>query len=249
MLLRDPGDQLRAREKKVLSVSQQKSADDRKKQRVKSREREKRMRWFRREWTRAETALRVALAIVPLLAVGGLLAYASTLPADWQVQRSATLPASPKAVFSVLQDVSTWPSWAKVAPFEGATLAYPVGKTGRHAAIEVHAEGLASHRLLIAEYKEPEQLGYFLWQGTTTIPRHGVLDLQQDGANTTVTWTETGAYTDDPLGMLGRLGTERRIVEITAMMQASLAALPAAVDRMSKARGKTQRAAGKPTAQ
>lgn len=68
------------------------------------------------------------LAIIVALLVAGILAYAALRPSDFTISRSATIAASPDAVFAEIDDLRRWDDWSPwakldphaVAEFSGA---------------------------------------------------------------------------------------------------------------------------------
>ncbi len=225
MLLRDPGEQLRARDKKVASVSKQKEHDDARKQRNKRRVREQRIRWFRRELSRAETAFRVALIALPLVAFAGALYHAASLPDTWVAKHDRILSSPPAQVFATLQDLSTWQRWAKIAPLDKGDLSYPVGRVGKRAVLEVFVGDNHRVRLMLHEVERNTRVTYLLWIDGADIAREGTIELQPGGAGTALTWTEKGSFPDDPLGMLQRVRGESLRDDVMAMIGDSLAGL------------------------
>ena len=61
--------------------------------------------------------LKVAAIIVVVLivAAAAVVAYASTRPDSFRVQRSATIKAPPEKIFSLINDYRNWPQWS---PYE-----------------------------------------------------------------------------------------------------------------------------------
>lgn len=54
----------------------------------------------------------VTIVILLVVAVLGVVGYASTQPNDYTVTREATLPAPPAAVFVLINDFQRWPEWS-----------------------------------------------------------------------------------------------------------------------------------------
>lgn len=55
------------------------------------------------------------VAIVILVAVVGLLAYAATRPGSFRVQRTASIKAPPEKIFPLITDLKAWKAWS---PYE-----------------------------------------------------------------------------------------------------------------------------------
>lgn len=228
-LLRDEGPQLRTRSKKVPSKSKQKGLDDQKKARRKKIAWMQRIRWFRNTTTRAEDAIRLAIAALPLVLLALGFWKATSLPSTWAVSKSVVVQANPPAVFNAIEDLTTWPTWSKIGPFSEGDVQYPVAKSGDSAVVEVHGGGNMKMRLLIDDWEPEVRIGYHLWLGKMGIPRSGVIKLEPEGLYTKVTWKEGGAAPDDPLGMLERFRLEARAEEVSGMVERSLAGLQEAV--------------------
>jgi uncharacterized protein YndB with AHSA1/START domain len=54
----------------------------------------------------------VPILIAAGAAVAGVLGFAATRPAQFRIQRSARIEASPEKIFAVLDDFHQWPSWS-----------------------------------------------------------------------------------------------------------------------------------------
>ena len=52
------------------------------------------------------------IAIVIVVAIAGVLAYATTRPDSFSVQRSTTIKAPPEKVFALINDFHSWPAWS-----------------------------------------------------------------------------------------------------------------------------------------
>jgi ribosome-associated toxin RatA of RatAB toxin-antitoxin module len=64
--------------------------------------------------------LKILLGIlgVVLLGVASLLAYASTRPTDYRVERSLVMAAEPSVVFALVNDFARWPQWSPWAKLD-----------------------------------------------------------------------------------------------------------------------------------
>ncbi|GEM_PF-3563074 len=224
MLLRDTGPQLRTRNKKVLSVSEQKKKDQLKTARKKERKRQAQLKWMRRKASKAEVAFRATLAILPLAGLLGVLGWATTLPSEWKVEVSIEVPSDVHRTFAALQDLSTWKHWNTDVKATGAQPQFPAGTTGRNAIAEVHAGGEAVLRVLLEGVEEGSSVSYFMWKSSDTIPRTGKLTLLAQGTKTKITWIESSSVPDDVFGILERVALDSRAKEVSESAKRSLAA-------------------------
>jgi ribosome-associated toxin RatA of RatAB toxin-antitoxin module len=64
--------------------------------------------------------LKILLGIlaVVVIAVTSLLAYASTRPTDYRVERSLVIAAEPSVVFALVNDFARWPQWSPWAKLD-----------------------------------------------------------------------------------------------------------------------------------
>jgi uncharacterized protein YndB with AHSA1/START domain len=140
--------------------------------------------------------LKIILIIVGVIAVAvvGLLAFASTKPDTFVIQRSTTIKAPPEKVYALIQDFHQWGQWS---PFEkldadmkrtygepaagvGGTYAW-VGKNAGSGKMTIK-EATPARRVAIAlDFTKP-----FPANNTATF------DLEPVGEGTKVTWAMTG---------------------------------------------------------
>jgi uncharacterized protein YndB with AHSA1/START domain len=73
------------------------------------------------------------IAIVVVLVIAGVLAFAATRPDDFTVQRSIAIKAEPARVYPLIVDFRHWPTWSpweKLDPAMKRTLSGPPGRAG-----------------------------------------------------------------------------------------------------------------------
>jgi uncharacterized protein YndB with AHSA1/START domain len=126
---------------------------------------------------RRRARLRAALALAPLLGVGGLYGLGLSLPAV-QVERiEVSLVSSPETLWSVLTDLDAMPGWRqdlrgleRLPSRDGVVRWRELGRTGRAVALE---------RIEVAP---PERMVVRLAEGSED--RRWVYEITRDGANT-----------------------------------------------------------------
>jgi len=139
---------------------------------------------------------RIFILVIVLIAL--LLAYATTRPATFRVERSATIQAPPDKVFATIDDFhnwSAWSPWAKLDPAMKET--YSGASSGKGAIYEWEGNNkVGQGRMEITDSNSPTSdiikldfLKPFEAHNTT------VFTLQSSGAGTTVIWTMSGPNT------------------------------------------------------
>lgn len=133
------------------------------------------------------------VAIVVL--VGGVLAYASTKPDMFRLQRSAVIDAPPQAVFALLNDFRNWTAWS---PWEkkdpnlkrtygaatsgkGATYAWDGDKNVGKGSMLITESNPGSRVALDLSFEKPFRANNKVW-----------FTLEPRGSATSVTWTMEG---------------------------------------------------------
>jgi uncharacterized protein YndB with AHSA1/START domain len=145
--------------------------------------------------------LKIIGIIAGVLAVGviGVLAYATTVPDTFRVQRSVSVKAAPEKVFPLINELKTmneWNPFAKQDPTIRLTYSGPAA--GKGAANDWDSDGKAGKgRLEITDSTRPSQVTMRLdmekpMEGHNTI--EFALRPEAQGANqaTNVTWAMTG---------------------------------------------------------
>lgn len=144
--------------------------------------------------------IKTALIVVAVL-VAALLIYVALKPADFMIQRSTTIKASPEKMFTLINDLhmmQTWSAWEKVDP--GMKRSYSEGASGKGAkyAWEGNRE-IGQGSLEITESTSPSKVTLSL-DFIKPFAGHSVLEfsLQTEGENTVVTQTMWGTSTFIP---------------------------------------------------
>ena len=138
--------------------------------------------------------LKKILLVIALLIVV-VLVIAAFKPSDFNVQRTATIQASPEKIFPLINDYHNWPQWSpweKLDPNMKRTMTGPQSGTG--AVYEWEGNSKAGQgRMEITESVPSSKVGIKLdfikpMEGHDQVQ----FNLQQSGNATTVTWTMTG---------------------------------------------------------
>jgi carbon monoxide dehydrogenase subunit G len=140
---------------------------------------------------------KVLLAILGILvvAVAGVLIYASTLPDDYRIERSAELKAPPEKIFAILNDFQKSREWS---PYEtkdpGMKRAFSGAASGKGSIYEFDGDSnVGSGKLEIVESIPPSKVAIRLdmrkpFEGTNNIEYL----VQPKGETTRVTWVMYG---------------------------------------------------------
>lgn len=144
--------------------------------------------------------INAALIVVALL-VAALLIYVALKPADFTIQRSATIKASPEKVFPLINDLrmmQAWSAWEKVDP--GMQRSYSGANSGKGAkyAWQGNRE-IGQGSLEITESTPPSKVTLSL-DFIKPFAGHSVVEfsLQAEGENTVVSQTMWGTSTFIP---------------------------------------------------
>jgi hypothetical protein len=131
----------------------------------------------------------IAAAVVVFLAV------VATRPADFKVERSATLPAPPAAVYAQVSDFGRWAAWSPWERLDPSMKKEVTGAPGTvgHAYHWVGNKQVGEGRMTIVAARPGAGVDIKLeflqpWQATNAT----TLATAADGAGTRVTWTMTG---------------------------------------------------------
>jgi uncharacterized protein YndB with AHSA1/START domain len=136
---------------------------------------------------------KIALVVVLLIVV--LLAYAATMPDTFLVQRSASINAPPEKVFALIQDFHHWPSWSpweKKDPAMKKTHSGAAQGKGASYAWDGNSE-VGQGRMEITEAVSPSKVVIKL-DFLKPFEGHNIAEFTLDakGAATTVTWAMHG---------------------------------------------------------
>jgi uncharacterized protein YndB with AHSA1/START domain len=138
------------------------------------------------------------VAVILVVAILGLLAYASTRPDTFRVQRAAAIKAPPERIFPLVNDLQAWRNWS---PYErkdpemqrsfsgpaagvGARYAWAGDKTVGSGSMEI-VESLPNRRIAMRlDFIKP-------FESTN----QAEFTLEPAGDSTMVTWAMTGPLT------------------------------------------------------
>jgi uncharacterized protein YndB with AHSA1/START domain len=135
------------------------------------------------------------LLIILALLVVGFAAYVAMQPSEFRVERTATIAASPAAVFAHVEDLhkwETWSPWAKLDP--KAKVAYEGASAGKGAAFSwAGNDEVGRGRMTIIESQSPELVDIKVdftkpFEGTNS----SSFNFKPEGGGTAVTWTMGG---------------------------------------------------------
>jgi uncharacterized protein YndB with AHSA1/START domain len=135
------------------------------------------------------------IAIVVVVLIAALLAYAATRPDTFRVERSATIKAPPEKIFAILNDFQrweTWSPWEKKDPAMKRTLTVVTGGKGAVYSWEGNKE-VGEGRMEIAESVPPSRLVIKL-DFVKPFEAHNRVQfaLAPQGDATNVTWAMEG---------------------------------------------------------
>lgn len=131
-----------------------------------------------------------------LVALAGLLLYATTKPDVFLIQRSITINAPPEKIFPLIDDFRQWPAWS---PYERKDPAmkrtYGALSRGKDAVYEWEGNGnVGSGRITITDVARPSLVRLNL-DMIKPFAAHNIVEftLEPKGDSTTVTWMMNGA--------------------------------------------------------
>ena len=139
------------------------------------------------------------------------------------VAAEATADADPDAVWALLSDRSTWPSWSPLgshAPERPGHDGTPDGL----GAIAVFVTGRHRVREEIVELEPPRRLGYALLSGMPLRDYRAVVELTPTGSGTRIRWSSTFVPERRGTGLIYRLALGR-------VIRATVTGLAAAAQR------------------
>ena len=140
--------------------------------------------------------LKIILIIVGViaLAVVGLVAFASSKPDTFIIQRSVTINAPPEKVYALIQDFHQWGQWSpfeKLDPDMKRTFGEPASGLGGSYAWEGEKAGSGTMKIKAAD---PGRRLAIALDFTKPFPASNtaIFDLEPVAAGTRVTWAMTG---------------------------------------------------------
>jgi hypothetical protein len=171
------------------------------------------------------------IALVVVVLVGGLLAFAATRPDAFRVQRATTIKASPEKIFPLIADFNRWGAWSpyeKKDPQMKRSFAGPASGKGAIYAWEGNKD-VGQGRMEIAEAAAPSRVTLKL-DFVKPFEAHNLVDftLEPNGDVTRVTWAMQG-----PMPFISKLIT--LFVDMDRMVggdfEAGLASLKAVAEQ------------------
>lgn len=139
-----------------------------------------------------------------VLSIGGILAVLN-LPRDWQIERRATIQASPEVVFGLLVDLDRWPEWSpwRESDYEDLEFVYEGPRQGVGAAYTWDSETTGDGRLEIVEVDAPERLVFTMAMQSGKVQTTETLTLASTpSGGVEVTWVDRGELLQTLLGRL-----------------------------------------------
>jgi len=139
----------------------------------------------------------LAVLVILVVAVAGLCALIATRPNEYKVTRSATMTASPDAVFAQINDFHKWDGWspwARIDPAMKVTYSGPTAGKGASYAWVGNSD-VGEGQMTIAESK-PNELVKIDLEFVKPFASNSVtqFELKPDGNRTAVTWTMVGQH-------------------------------------------------------
>lgn len=135
------------------------------------------------------------IALVIVILVVGVLAYAATRPDTLHVQRSASIKAPPEAIFPLINDLHRWTAWSPYEKIDPAMKrAYSGAANGKGAVYEWEGNSeVGQGRMEITDTSHPSRITIKL-DFIKPLEGHNVAEftLMPQGDTTQVTWTMDG---------------------------------------------------------
>jgi len=135
------------------------------------------------------------ILIVLVVIIAAVLIYAATRPNDFVVSRSASIKASPEAIFPLINDFHRWPTWSpyeKLDPEMKRTLSG--ADSGKGAAYAWQGNGKAGVGRMEITNSVPSSLVSLKLDFEKPFRANNTVDftLKPSGENTTVSWAMRG---------------------------------------------------------
>lgn len=138
------------------------------------------------------------IAIVVLVLVAALLAFAATRPDSFRVQRSASIKAPPEKIFPLIADFKSWGAWSPWEKLDPAMKrVYDGPASGKGAAYQwAGNREVGAGRMEIVEAAPPSKVAIKL-DFRAPFEAHNVAEftLEPKGDATTVVWAMYGPNT------------------------------------------------------
>ena len=139
----------------------------------------------------------VTIFVLLIVAVLGVVGYASTRPTDYTVTREATLPAPPASVYVMVGDFDRWPEWSpweKLDPAMQRTVSEPssgVGATYAWVGNDKVGEGKMTIVESVPDSRVVTRLEFIKPFASTS---ESVFAIEPRDAGSHVTWTMNGKH-------------------------------------------------------
>jgi uncharacterized protein YndB with AHSA1/START domain len=135
------------------------------------------------------------VALIVLVLIAALLAYAATKPDTFSVQRTASIKAPPEKIYPLISDFHSWSAWSpweKLDPAMKKTHSGPTSGKGAIYEWEGNSD-VGKGRMEITEATPPSKVGIKL-DFREPFEAHNVTEftLQPKGDSTTVVWAMHG---------------------------------------------------------
>ncbi|CAN5173891.1 SRPBCC family protein [soil metagenome] len=135
------------------------------------------------------------IALVIIVLVAAVLAYAATQPDSFRVERSATIKAPPDRIFALINDFHNWGAWSPWEKMDPAMQKSHSGPpSGKGAVYEWEGNSkVGKGRMEIVEALPTSKIGVKL-DFLKPFEAHNLAEytLQPEGDSTKVTWSMTG---------------------------------------------------------
>jgi carbon monoxide dehydrogenase subunit G len=135
------------------------------------------------------------IAIVIVLLIAGVLAFAATKPDTFRVERSAAINAPPEAVFPLINDFHNWQAWSPWEKLDPAmTKSHSGAASGQGAVYEWEGNSdVGKGRMEITESAPPSRIKIKL-DFLAPFEAHNTAEfaLQPAGSGTNVVWAMHG---------------------------------------------------------
>jgi carbon monoxide dehydrogenase subunit G len=135
------------------------------------------------------------IAIVIVVGIAGVLAFAATKPDTFRVQRAASIKAPPEKIFPLLNDLRSFAAWS---PYEKKDPAmqrtYSGAPSGKGAVYEWDGDrNVGKGRIVIADSSPPSKVTLRL-DMMRPLEAHNLVEftLEPKGESTDVTWAMKG---------------------------------------------------------
>jgi hypothetical protein len=130
-----------------------------------------------------------------------------------RIEHTATTTADPPAVYALLREGATWPSWS---PIESVELEREGdGEPEGVGAVRVLRNGKVTGRDTIVELVPDRRFAYTHSSSIPVKDYRGQVDLEPNGNGTSIRWVSTFAPKVPGTGPLLRRGLEKFIAEMT----------------------------------